>query len=105
MSEIKDHYPKRIQKLKTFFDRFEAFKMESPSCDTLFAMYPAGSVIESHRHDTENCGVVTKGEMILITNGQERRYRVGDWYHLEKNQAHSARFDVDTNQIEFWFKD
>jgi len=40
----------------------------------------------------------------LLSNGEETRYGPGDWYHLSPNQVHSARFEVDTSEIEFWFK-
>ena len=69
----------------------------------LFASYPAGTEIEPHTHPTRNCGVITAGELILITDGVETRYGVGDWYYLDVGQVHAARFETDTSEIEFWF--
>ena len=42
-------------------------------------------------------------ELILITNGEEHRYRPGDWVHLSPGEEHSARFDVESAEIELWF--
>jgi quercetin dioxygenase-like cupin family protein len=69
----------------------------------LFASYPAGTVIDPHTHDTENLGVVTSGELILLTEGGEQRLGPGQWYHLEAEKRHCARFEVHTCEIEFWF--
>ena len=69
----------------------------------LFASYPAGTQIEPHTHPTENCGVITAGELVLIVDDLESRYGPGDWYHLLPDQLHAARFEVDTSEIEFWF--
>jgi quercetin dioxygenase-like cupin family protein len=99
-----DHFPDRIQSLPRYAGRFEAFQIANPDVDVLLASYPAGTAIEPHTHDTENCGVITQGELILITDGQEQRYKPGDWYHLPPNQVHAARFEVATSEIEFWFK-
>ena len=41
--------------------------------------------------------------LILITRDGERRYGPGDWYHLDANQPHAARFEQDTAEVEFWF--
>jgi quercetin dioxygenase-like cupin family protein len=70
----------------------------------LFSTYPAGTEIEPHVHPTRNYGVITQGELLLISSGRETRYGVGDWYFLDANEKHSARFEVDTSEIEFWFK-
>lgn len=97
-------FPPRIQDLEPFQCRFEAFKLAADDCDVLFATYPAGSDIDTHTHDTENWGVITKGEMILTVEGVENRYFPGDWYHVPANAEHAARCDIPTEQIEFWFK-
>ena len=96
-------FPNRIVRLPRFDGPFDAFKLEASGCEVLFASYPAGTVIEPHTHPTENVGVVTRGELILITAQHEQRYGPGDWYHLAPEQSHGARFEVDTAEIEFWF--
>ena len=97
-------FPERIRALPRFEGPFDAFRLAADDCDVLFASYPAGTTIDPHSHDTENCGVVTQGELILITNGTERRLGPGDWYHLAPGQVHAARFEVATSEVELWFK-
>jgi quercetin dioxygenase-like cupin family protein len=89
--------------LPAFEGPFDAFKLEAQDCDVLFASYPKGTVIAPHDHETENVGVITQGELILSVGGVERRYRAGDWYHIPARALHSARFEVDSSEIEFWF--
>ena len=98
-------FPPRIQELEPFKCRFDAFQLPAEDCQVLFATYPAGSDIEPHTHDTENWGVITKGEMILTVEGVEKSYFPGDWYHVPANAVHAARCDIPTEQIEFWFVD
>jgi quercetin dioxygenase-like cupin family protein len=80
------------------------FKLEATNCDVLLASYPAGTSIPPHRHQTENIGVITEGELILTLKGQENRYGPGQWYHVPALAVHAARFDKETSEIEFWFK-
>jgi len=97
------HFPKQIQSLPPFDGPFDAFKLAAEGCDVLFASYPAGTTVEPHTHDTDNVGVITQGELILIVNGEETRYGPGDWYHVPAQVSHGARFDQATSEIELWF--
>ena len=97
------HFPDLISMLPPFDGPFDAHRLDAGNCQVLFASYPAGTTIKAHTHPTENCGVITKGELILTVDDTETRYGPGDWYHLLPGQAHSARFDLDTSEIEFWF--
>ncbi len=99
----KSEFPDLITSLPPFAGPFDAFQLSAPNCEVLFASYPAGTTIEPHTHPTENCGVITKGALYLTVNGVEERYGPGDWYHLTPNEEHSARFEDDTAEIEFWF--
>lgn len=97
------HFPQLLRNLPAFVGPFDAFKLEAKDCDVLFASYPKGTAIPAHAHETENVGVITQGELILIVDGRETRYRAGDWYHVPANGLHAARFEVETSEIEFWF--
>jgi quercetin dioxygenase-like cupin family protein len=97
------HFPQQLQALPKFDGPFDAFKLEAKDCDVLFASYPAGTTIPPHTHDTDNVGVITQGELVLIIDGLETRYKAGDWYHVPANITHAARFDETTSEIEFWF--
>ena len=100
---MKREFPGPIRGLPSFDGPFEAARLTADGCDVLFASYPADTMIESHSHETENCGVITFGELVLTIDGIERRYGPGEWYHLLPGQDHSARFEVATAEIEFWF--
>ena len=97
-------YPDIIKKLPLYDGRFDAYKLEAKGSDVLFASYPAGTSIPSHSHDTDNHGVITRGELLLTVNGSIQRVRVGEWYHVPANVEHSAVFEVETDEIEFWFQ-
>jgi quercetin dioxygenase-like cupin family protein len=99
----KPHFPEIIRALPDFDGPFDAYRLATEGCDVLFASYPAGTVIDTHTHPTRNVGVITEGELILTKSGEESRYGPGDWYHVDENEAHAARFDVATSEIEFWF--
>lgn len=96
-------YPDKIKTLPLYDGRFDAYKLEAADADVLFASYPAGTEISLHTHDTDNHGVITKGELILFINGSEKRIGVGQWYHVPAGVEHSAKFEVETDEIEFWF--
>ena len=96
-------FPDIFKTLPLFDGDFDAHKLKAKNCDVLFASYPAKTYIPAHRHDTDNYGVITRGELILTVRGITERYNVGDWYHIEANVEHSAKFDMDTYLIEFWF--
>ncbi|WP_019530839.1 cupin domain-containing protein [Dasania marina] len=96
-------YPSRIKSLPLYDGRFDAYKLEAKNSDVLFASYPAGTEIPAHSHDTDNHGVITRGELILTMNGQTIKISTGQWYHVPANIEHSAKFEIETDEIEFWF--
>lgn len=96
-------YPDRIKSLPLYDGRFDAYQLEARDSDVLFASYPAGTFIPPHTHDTDNHGVITRGELILSMNSAVKRVSVGEWYHVPANVEHSATFEVDADEIEFWF--
>jgi quercetin dioxygenase-like cupin family protein len=98
-----EHFPPEIQALDVFDGPFDAYRLRAVQCDVLFATYPSGTVIEPHRHDTNNVGVITKGQLRLTIDGSEALYGPGDWYHVPAQIEHAARFDIDSAEIEFWF--
>jgi quercetin dioxygenase-like cupin family protein len=97
------HFPPEIEALPDFDGPFDAHRLQSAGCDVLFATYPAGTTIAPHTHETNNVGVITKGQLILQVDGEVRTYGPGDWYHVPAGVEHAARFDTDSAEIEFWF--
>ena len=98
-------YPDIIKQLPIFDGRFDAYKLNAEGCDVLFASYPPGTSIPSHMHDTDNHGVITRGELLLTMNGKEIKIRIGEWYHVPANTEHAAEFKIETDEIEFWFNE
>ena len=98
-------YPDRIKKLPEYDGRFDAYRLEASGADVLFASYPAGTSIPEHSHTTDNHGVITRGQLFLTLDGVETVVNSGEWYHVPAGIPHAARFDVDTDEIEFWFAD
>lgn len=96
-------YPDKIKQLPLYNGQFDAYKLAATDSDVLFASYPAGTTIPLHCHDTDNYGVITKGELILTIAGHTQRIGVGQWYHVPALVEHAARFEVETDEIEFWF--
>ncbi|RTQ99846.1 cupin domain-containing protein [Halomonas nitroreducens] len=96
-------YPDKIRTLPLFDGRFDAYRLAAEGADVLFASYPSGTSIPPHAHETENHGVIIRGELILTIGGRIERYGVGDWYHVPVGVEHAADFEVDTDEIEFWF--
>lgn len=98
-----NHFPEQLRALPSFEGPFDAFKLEAKNCDVLFASYSENTEIAPHHHQTDNVGVITQGELILIVEGRESRYGVGCWYHVPAQVIHAARFEQPTSEIEFWF--
>lgn len=97
------NYPNRIKELPLYDGRFDAYMLEAKESNVLFASYPAGTAIPPHIHETDNYGVITRGELILTMNSEVTRYGVGYWYHVPSGAEHSALFETETDEIEFWF--
>lgn len=96
-------YPEKIRTLPLYDGRFDAHQLKAEGADVLFASYPAGTSIPEHAHDTDNYGVITRGELILEIDGRVERHGVGSWYHVPAETVHAARFEVETDEIEIWF--
>lgn len=96
-------FPSRIAQLPAFEGPFDAYRLAAEGCDVLFASYPARTVIDEHAHDTHNVGIITSGELILTLEGRETRHGPGQWYEVPRGALHSARFEVETAEIELWF--
>ena len=98
------HFPKLLRELPKFEGPFDAFRLEAERLRRAFRVVPGRDDDPAHDHDTENVGVITQGELILTVDGAETRYKAGEWYHLAAKRKHAARFDVETSEIEFWFR-
>lgn len=97
-------FPEKIRDLERFSNRFDAFRLAAKDCDVLFATYPPETEIEPHTHETDNWGVIIRGEMQIMMDDAIHSFKPGDWYHVPAGKVHAARCQVLTEEIEFWFK-
>lgn len=61
------------------------------------------TVVESHKHDMEQIGVVTKGSLVMVIAGEQRILTPGDSYRVPPGAAHGARvFEEAAQVIDVW---
>jgi quercetin dioxygenase-like cupin family protein len=51
----------------------------------------AQTIVETHRHDEERVGVVTRGAIAMVVAGEQRILTVGDTYVVPARTAHGLR--------------
>jgi quercetin dioxygenase-like cupin family protein len=49
------------------------------------------TVVESHKHDEEHLGVVTRGSVAMVIAGEQRILSAGDTYVIPAGAAHGTR--------------
>jgi len=87
---LADYFPSQIRALPAFDGQFDALKLSAESCDVLFGICPAGTVITSHSHTTNNVGIVTKGRLLLTMNAKTQHIAAGEWYFVPAGTEHVA---------------
>ncbi len=61
------------------------------------------TVVESHKHEVEQFGVVVKGSLAMVVAGEQRILTPGDTYRIPAGAAHGARvFEEPTQVIDVW---
>ncbi len=61
------------------------------------------TIVESHKHEMEQFGVVVKGSLAMIIAGEQRILTPGDTYRIPPGAAHGARvFEEATQVIDVW---
>lgn len=51
----------------------------------------ARTIVDTHRHDAEHSGVVTRGSVAMVVGGEARILAVGDTYRIPAGIAHGTR--------------
>ncbi len=51
----------------------------------------ARTVVETHRHDEERIGIVTRGSLAMVIAGEQRILTEGDTYVVPAATAHGMR--------------
>src|SRR3954471_3852999 len=60
-------------------------------------------VVETHKREVEQFGVVVKGSLAMIVAGEQRILTPGDTYRIPPGAAHGARvFEEPTQVIDVW---
>jgi quercetin dioxygenase-like cupin family protein len=65
--------------------------------------YAPKTIVETHKHDVEQFGVVVKGSLAMVIAGEQRILRPGDTYRIPPGSAHGARvFEEATQVVDVW---
>lgn len=56
-------------------------------------------VIETHKHEVEQFGVVVKGSLAMIIAGEQRILTAGDTYRIPPGSAHGVRVFEEPTQV------
>ncbi len=87
-------FPEYIRKLPRVdlpIDGVRGWLSQAPDHQVVFFEIEAGRQIDPHKHG-EQWGIVVEGEMELTIEGNPKRYRAGDSYHIPAGAMHSAKF-------------
>ena len=61
------------------------------------------TVVETHKHDVEEVGVVTRGSLVLVIAGEQRILAPGDSYRVPPGASHGARvFEEAAALVAIW---
>jgi quercetin dioxygenase-like cupin family protein len=57
------------------------------------------TIVETHKHDVEQFGVVVKGSLAMIIAGEQRILTPGDTYRIPPKAAHAIRVFEEPTQV------
>jgi len=57
------------------------------------------TIVETHKHEVEQFGVVVKGSLAMIIAGEQRILTSGDTYRIPAGTAHGARVFEEPTQV------
>ena len=61
--------------------------------------YAPKTIIETHKHEVEQMGVVVKGSLAMVIAGEQRILTPGDSFRVPANTAHGARVFEEPTQV------
>src|SRR5256886_17459985 len=61
--------------------------------------YAPKTIVETHKHDVEQFGVVVKGSLAMVIAGEQRILTPGDSFRVPPNTAHGARVFEEAAQV------
>ena len=59
----------------------------------------AKTVVDSHKHEVEQFGVVVKGSLAMIVAGEQRILTAGDTFRVPPGAAHGVRVFEEPTQV------
>jgi quercetin dioxygenase-like cupin family protein len=57
------------------------------------------TIVETHKHEMEQFGIVVKGSLAMIIAGEQRILTPGDTYRIPPGAAHGARVFEEPTQV------
>jgi quercetin dioxygenase-like cupin family protein len=61
------------------------------------------TVIDTHKHEAEQVGLVTRGSLVLVIAGEQRILTPGDTYRVPPGTSHGARaFEEPVQIVAIW---
>jgi mannose-6-phosphate isomerase-like protein (cupin superfamily) len=61
--------------------------------------YAPRTVVDTHKHDVEEVGVVVKGSLAMVIAGEQRILMPGDSFRVPAKTAHGARVFEEPTQV------
>lgn len=61
--------------------------------------YAPKTIVETHKHEVEQFGVVVKGSLAMVVAGEQRILNAGDSFRVPPNAAHGARVFESATQV------
>ena len=61
--------------------------------------YAPKTIVETHKHDVEQFGVLVKGSLAMVVAGEQRILTPGDSFRIPPGTAHGARVFEEITQV------
>jgi quercetin dioxygenase-like cupin family protein len=61
--------------------------------------YAPKTIVETHKHDVEQVGVVVKGSLAMVIAGEQRILMPGDSFRIPPGTAHGSRVFEEPTQV------
>jgi quercetin dioxygenase-like cupin family protein len=77
----------------------KGYVVQSDQAQLVVYDYAPRTVIETHKHEVEEFGVVVKGSVAMVIAGEQRILMPGDTFRIPAKTAHGARVFEDATQV------
>ncbi len=80
----------------------KAWILQSKSSQLVFFEFVAGTKVPEHKHDYDQWGIVVKGKMTLVVDGEPWMCGKGTEYLVPAGAKHSAKFLTKTRVMDYF---